>query len=114
MSYVQLADVKKFLEVIHSADDEVIQGCIDAAESYAASYMNRQAITDDQDCPWTNQDGCECDSEASSSEISSVVPAAVVQAIKFLAAEYYEHRIGGEVPKHVEQMLHMHRVGLGA
>ena len=117
MSYVPLASVKKYLEVIHSADDEVIQDCIDAAESYAANYMNRRAITDEQDCPWTNTDGCEC-SESSSETDLSTVPHAVVMAIKFITADFYEHRtqtVMGSMTKlpAAEQMLHFYRVGLG-
>ena len=112
MSYVTLAQAKQHLEVIHSADDEQIQQCIDAAESYAAQYMGRDGIYDGQH--W--RDTGEATSEASSE--GQTVPSAVVMAILFLAADYYEHRTQTVVttvhrPPAAESILHFYRIGLG-
>lgn len=120
MSYVSLAEAKKHLEVFHNSDDALIQINIDAAESYAASFMNRRAITDEQECPWLVADGCVCEvSSEPSSEPGSVVPAAVKQAILLLVGEYFENRTQGvtgtiytKLPA-AEALLHFHRVGLG-
>lgn len=127
MSYVTLDEAKKHLAVFHSADDEIIQTYIDGAESYAASFMNRQAIDGPQVCPWIVSDGCDCDSSSSSSSSSSStsseptaeVPKAVKVAILLLVGDYYENRTAGIVGSIYTKlpaaaaMLHMHRVGLG-
>ncbi|MBB1060422.1 head-tail connector protein [Marilutibacter spongiae] len=117
MSYVTLAEAKKHLLVIHDDDDEIIQQYIDAAESYAAGYMNRASIADEQECPWLFADGCV--SSSSSSEPLGEVPAGVKQAVLLLVGEYYENRTQGvtgtiysKMPA-VESLLHQHRVGLG-
>ena len=120
MSYVTLEEAKKHLAVLHNADDDLIQINIDAAESYAASYMNRNSIQGEQVCPWRMPDGCACDdSSSSSSEPSADVPTAVKQAVLLLVGEYYENRTQGvtgtiytKLPA-VEALLHFHRVGLG-
>lgn len=115
MSYVDLVLAKKHLAVTHSLDDELIQQYIDAAESYAASFMGRRAITDEQDPPWGGD--CASSSEASSSD--EVVPAAVVQAILLLVGDSYALReasvVGTIYAKNpaAENLLHMYRVGLG-
>jgi hypothetical protein len=112
MSYVTLEKARKHLEVIHSADDELIQDCIDAAEDYAAQYMGRDGIYDGQD--WRR-----LDAESESSSDPETVPASVVRAILFLTADYYEHRtqtvvgtITSKIPS-AEHMLHFYRIGLG-
>lgn len=112
MSYVTLATAKKHLEVIHSADDDFIQICIDAAESYAAEYMGREGIYDGQ--AW--RDTGEETSDASSD--GDIVPKAVEMAILFLTADFYEHRtqtVTGSMSKlpAAEQMMHFYRIGLG-
>jgi hypothetical protein len=112
VSYVTLAQAKQHLEMIHDASDETIQDCIDDAEDFAANYMGRPGISDDQD--WST----EASSESSSSEYQRVPPT-VRRAILMLTAEYFEHRTQGVIGANytklpaVEQMLHFHRVGLG-
>ncbi|MGQ4661341.1 head-tail connector protein [Lysobacter sp. F6437] len=121
MSLVTLAEAKKHLAVIHTSDDDLIQINIDAAESYAASYMGRRSLEGVQECPWIIADGCACESSSeSSSESEQPVPAAVKQAVLLLVGEYYENRQQGvtgtiytKLPA-VESLLHFHRVGLGA
>ena len=110
MSYVSLADAKKHLEVIHGSDDALIQSCIEAAEDYAANYMNRAGITDDQ--VWKGNP----EEPASSDE---VVPESVKIAILFLTTDYFEQRgqtvvgsINSQLPA-AENMLHFYRIGLG-
>jgi hypothetical protein len=111
MSYVTLAQAKAHLLVIHDHDDVLIQECIDAAESYAATFMNRPAIEDNPLNPWKSNQGtiaqwsaplqCRhypqryCESETVSSEPFDPVPKSVVQAVKLLLADYYENRTVG-------------------
>ena len=109
MSYVSLTMAKDHLLVIHDEDDTYIQQCIDAAENWAANYMNRPSIEGPQNSeyPW----------DLSQDEVTSndEVPAGVVQAILILVGEYYENRtmaMPGH-PQAVEQLLHFHRVCLG-
>lgn len=116
MSIISLADARAHLAVIHSDDDALIQGCIDAAEAYAANYMNRPPLADPQVVPWVGQGAAEDSSSSSSSE--PLVPADVRQAVLMLVGEYYEHRTQGVTTGYtklpaVESILHFHRVGLG-
>lgn len=116
MSYVELDLAKAHLAVFHNADDALIQQCIDAAEQYAADFMNRPAIRDDQPSPWNISN---IDVEEGSSEVIAAVPASVVQAILMMTANNYNNResivTGTIVAKNpmADAMLHMHRVGLG-
>lgn len=113
MSYVSVADVRKHLGLIHTADDQLIQDYIDSAEDYAAEYMNRPGIYDDQN--WKTAG----DAESSSTSSDEFVPASVVQAIKMIAGEYYERRAQGVVGSSytrlpdAENLLHLYRIGLG-
>lgn len=114
MSYLTLAEAKEHLAVVHDDDDDLIQALIDAAESYAASYMGRSAITDSQECPWIGGNDCISSSEA----MPTTVPAAVLHAIKILVFEFYENRgqfSAGAVNENptVQRLLSFHRVGLG-
>lgn len=115
MSYLTLMEAKAHLAVVHDEDDELIQACVDAAESYAASIMGRAAITDLQECPWIGGNDC-C---SSSEQPIATVPAAVLQAIKILVFEFYENRgqfaVGASLAENptVIRLLHFHRVGLG-
>jgi hypothetical protein len=112
MSYVTLSLAKSHLAVIGSADDTLIQQCLDAAESYCASYMGRNAISDIHDCPWIVFNDCNSYS-ASESEVTTV-PAAVVQAVLIYTAEFYENRtLATQGVPLANALLHMHRVGLG-
>lgn len=116
MSYVQLALAKSHLAVYHSSDDALIQQCIDAAEAYAASYMNRQAIRDYQPTPWIVSN---IGADSGSSETLDTVPAGVVQAVLMLTADYYNNREGmttGTIVSDnpaVAHLLYQHRIGLG-
>jgi len=129
MSYVTLPQAKAHLLVIHDFDDEIIQDCIDAAESCAATYMNRPAIEDNPLNPWkTNQgtiaewalplDRCHR-APLVSSEPNNPVPASVVQAIKLILADYYENRTAGIVGTSytanpaAENLLNQQRIGWG-
>lgn len=46
MSDLTLGDVKKYLDVIHSADDDKLQMLLDAAEDEAMQFMDRKNLTD--------------------------------------------------------------------
>lgn len=115
MSYVTLEQAKAHLAVVHSDDDVLIQDLIDAAESYAASYMGRENIDGSQYAGWIGGN----DNVSSSEAAPQAVPPAVVQAIKILVFEYYENRgqfvVGASVAENptVARLLHFHRVGLG-
>ena len=115
MSYVQLADVKEHLAVVHTDDDTLIQAMIDAAESYAASYMGRENIDDSQYSGWIGGN----DNVSSSEANPQTVPPTVVQAVKMLVWEFYENRgqfVTGTIVQEnptVQRLLHFHRVGLG-
>lgn len=116
MSYVTLAQAKAHLLVIHSSDDELIQLNIDAAEAYAAGYMNRPDIADDPVTPWKTNQPC----AVVSSEAPNPVPKSVVQAILLLTADYYENRtpvsiaaMGASTNVAAENLLWQQRIGLG-
>lgn len=118
MSYVSLEEAKRHLYVTHDQDDTLIQAYIDAAESYAASFMNRSSIDGPQECPWHVGPGCDdCSSEPASSEPG--VPAGVKQAVMLLIGDYYnlrEAQITGTIltaNPAADALLHFHRVGLG-
>jgi hypothetical protein len=115
MSYVTLDEAKAQLLVIHDSDDTLIQQNIDAAESYAANYMNRPRIEDNPHCTWLRNQ----DPTVTSSETPDPVPRAVVQAILLLITDYYENRtaliVGTIVSANpaVEHLLWPHRIGMG-
>lgn len=44
MSVITLASVKRFLRVIHSADDVLLQGLVDSAEEEAMRFTNRTQL----------------------------------------------------------------------
>lgn len=131
MSYVTLEEAKAHLLVIHSSDDDLIQSYIDAAESYAATYMNRPAIEDNPLNPWKRNTGTIADwmrpphcrpadpVVSSSSEPVDMVPASVVQAVKLILADYYENRTAGIVGVSytanpaAENLLWQQRIGMG-
>lgn len=46
MSVLELAKVKSFLDVIHSADDAKLQMLLDGAEDEAAQFMNRADVAE--------------------------------------------------------------------
>lgn len=115
MSYVTLEQAKAQLLVLHDFDDELIQQNIDAAEAYAANYMNRPRIEDNPACTWLrNQEPA-----VTSSEPNDPVPKSVVQAILLLVTDYWENRtvsiVGTIVSQNpaAENLLWFHRIGIG-
>jgi Phage QLRG family, putative DNA packaging. len=116
MSYVTLAEAKAHLLVIHNFDDTLIQQNIDAAEAYAANYMNRPAIEDNPHCTWLRNQPVPA---VTSSEPNDPVPKSVVQAILLLTADYWENRtatIVGTIATPnpaAENLLWFHRIGMG-
>lgn len=90
---------KAHLAITHDADDELIFECIQAAEAYSEQFMERPLE------PW--------------SATEDRPPKDVQQAIKIIAAEYYEQRTQGVVGTiyaklpHAESILHFHRKNLG-
>lgn len=130
MSYVTLEQAKAHLLVIHDFDDEIIRDCIAAAESYAATYMNRPEIEDNPLNPWKTNQGtiadwsrplhdCHPQPPIVSSEPNNPVPASVVQAVKLILADYYENRTAGIVGTiysanpAAENLLNQQRIGWG-
>lgn len=130
MSYVTLEQAKAHLLVIHDFDDQVIRDCIDAAESYAATYMNRPEIEDNPVNPWKRNRGtiaewarplrdCRPFDPVVSSEPNDPVPASVIQAVKLILADYYENRTAGIVGAAytpnpaAENLLNQQRIGWG-
>jgi len=119
MSHVTLKAAKAHLRVTHRDEDRLIQGCIDAAESYAASFMGRTSIAGLQACPWLVSSNCsaaECGEP--SPPPSDEVPPAVTQAILLLVGDFYSLREASSAQPvnanpAVRALLHMHRVGLG-
>ena len=133
MSYVTLEQAKAHLLVIHDFDDQVIRDCIDAAESYAATYMNRPEIEDNPVNPWKRNRGTIAEwarpintcagvwreQPVVSSEPNDPVPASVIQALKLIIADYYENRTAGIVGTiytanpAAENLLNQQRIGWG-
>lgn len=133
MSYVSLEMAKQHLLVIHDSDDVLIQQNIDAAEAYAANYMNRPRIEDNPVNTWVRNTGTIQDWKIPldrcphpgwpeivvSSEPDDFVPPSVIQAILLLVGDYYENRTAGIVGTiHAENpavvnLLNFHRIGLG-
>ena len=114
MSYVQLNEAKAHLLVIHDSDDVLIQQNIDAAEAYAANYMNRPGIYDNPECTWKRNQP----PGVVSSESPDPVPKSVVQGILLLVGDYYENRTaqttGALTPNQAaENLLWHHRIGMG-
>lgn len=129
MSYVTLEQAKEHLMVIHDSDDNLIQDCIDAAESYAAGYMNRPAIENNPVNPWKRNTGTIAEWSLPldrchrvpvvSSESEDPVPVSVIQAVKLLIGDFYENRTVGVVGASyttnpaAENLLWQQRIGMG-
>lgn len=113
MSYVDISLAKAHLALSHSADDVLVQQCLDAAEAHCAKWMNRSVIADPQDRPWSAA------SASSSSESGSVVPASVIQAVLIYTGEFYEQRLRGisgtiyAVMPTADALLAPYRIGHG-
>lgn len=93
MSVVQLAEVKAWLDVTFSADDEKIQALIDAAEDEAKRYLDRGEL------PRRDAPCCECASESTLNPSSNALDPAsdtadlaplVKQGIKLLVQAMYD------------------------
>lgn len=128
MSYVSVDEAKEHLLVIHDSDDLLIQQNIDAAEAYAAHYMNRPAIEDNPLNPWKRNSGTVTDwllppnchpQPVVSSESEDPVPRSVVQAVLLLVGDFYENRTASIVGTIVspnpaaENLLWQQRIGMG-
>lgn len=99
MSILTLAEAKAHLRVDDSAEDLLIQDCIDAASDQISQYLGRTV-------PWL---------DAASDPVA--IPASVKQAAKLLVGDYYANREAQGEPLSrniaVDYLLHFYRVGLG-
>lgn len=77
MSLIPLADAKRYLDVIHSADDDKLQDLLDGAEREALNFMDR---TDFGEL-------CPCDSNYES-ESERVLPDVKTGVLILLQAVY--------------------------
>ncbi len=102
MSAVTVATLKAQLNIVGSADDELLADHLAAAQSYVEGYIGRTLASYAEQVPPAN------------------VPEALYQAIRMLAAFYYENReavlasaVGGasaiELPLGVIDLLRPHR-----
>lgn len=80
MSVIALDDAKKFLRVIHAADDELIQQLLDSAEDEALQFMDRDNFGDI----------CPCDSNSESEP--EVMPSSVRLGVYLLLQGAYQAR----------------------
>lgn len=115
MSVVTVAQVKAFLRVYNTSDDELLLDLIDAAEAEALQYMDRQ------DLPRMGEDEApdECDTSIVIdviSEGSTLAPDARA-AIYYLVQSKYEAKDADEIAKlrnAAIQLLAPHRRKWGA
>ena len=110
MSFVDLATVKAWLRVIHSADDTLLQRMIDQAEDEALRFLNRtQPPTLPVDYP------SECESEdVPSSE--DPIAASFEKAVCILVQAAYEATEpdkAARMRQNAETVLMPYRRGLG-
>lgn len=117
MSVITLADAKAFLDVIHSADDDKLQGLLDGAEQEALDFMDRTDF--DSLCPECSEVDSDAHSEASEylSEITAQygMPASVRTGILWLfQAAYQATPVDAEkLRTSAERLLFPHRCNLG-
>lgn len=102
MSYIDLAEVKNFLDVIHSHDDTKIQALLDGAEAAALDFMNRTHFGE----------LCELDSNYDG---TVSLPDNVKLGVYFLVSQYYdgkpeEHEL---LQKTAERLLMPYRCEMG-
>lgn len=99
MSILTLTEAKLHLRVDGSAEDALIQDCIDAADDHIAQYLGRSV-------PWV---------DATSQPVA--IPASVKQAAKLLVGDYYANREsqGDKMERNAaaDYLLHFYRVGIG-
>lgn len=116
MSVISLALTKKYLRVIHSSDDELIQSLLDGAEEEAKRFCNRtQLPTLPVDYPPELDSNCDPISEQVPSS-EDPVPGDVVRAIWYLVQADYEGLKPEDAAKRrqgAETLLMPYRTGLG-
>lgn len=102
MSYIDLAGVKTFLNVIHSHDDSKIQALLDGAEQSALDFMDRSHF------------GELCESDSNYDGTVSL-PDNVKLGVYFLVSKYYDARPDEHelVQKTAERLLMPYRCGMG-
>lgn len=102
MSYIDLADVKAFLNVIHSHDDAKIQALLDGAEAAALDFLNRTHFGElcEED---SNYDG------------TVSLPDNVRIGVYFLVSQYYDGRPEDQeiIQKTAERLLIPYRCEMG-
>jgi hypothetical protein len=76
MSIINLETAKRYLDVIHNADDAKLQMLLDGAEDEAAGYLGRSLI--------------DLRPEESSSEQPDAIPASVVLGVMLLLQAAYQ------------------------
>ena len=110
MSTIDLPTVKRYLRVIHNADDTLLQQLLDSAEDEAARYLNREYLpTLPPDDPSSEE------SEQVPSSEDPVAPA-VIEAVCLLVKASYEATTPEEVAGYrraAEVKLHPYRIKLG-
>lgn len=89
MSDLTLSDVKKYLDVIHNADDDKLQMLLDAAEDEALQFLDRPSLTDWRSCAEIR---CgEVPSEVASEPVSELtMPGSVRLGILILVQAAYQ------------------------
>lgn len=93
MSWIELADAKAFLDVIHDADDAKLQQLLDAAEDEALQFMDRADFAE------------LCAADDASSEASSetpLMPDSVRLGVYLLLQAAYQ-----ATPDDAEQLRHV-------
>lgn len=95
MSVVTVAQVKEYLNQIHSLDDSKIQLLIDAAEDEAKRYLDRDELPR-RDDPFAD---CESDSTAPAASDSDDIAPSVRSAVIVLVQALYEGSDPDEIDK---------------
>lgn len=114
MSDLTLNDVKKYLDVIHNADDDKLQLLLDAAEDEAMQFMDRKNLTDWGNC--CSEPVSEQASESPSEAVSEVpMPGSVRLGILILVQAAYQASPADQeqLRKVAETKLYPHRCRLG-
>jgi len=110
VSFVDLATVKAWLRVIHSADDTMLQQLLDGAEDEALRFLNRtQPPTLPVDYP------SECESEQVPSSDDPIAPS-FKKAVCILVQAAYEQTDPDKAERmrrNAETVLMPYRRGLG-
>lgn len=103
MAVLTLTEIKQHLRLdeAETAEDALLASLGEAAQDYAAQYLNRSI-------PWTDDAGD-----------PAPVPASVRAALLLIVGDLYEHREGQflgatqATNPAVENLLHFYRVGMG-